>query len=329
MFPLRNELATRLLSCLPEELKAMPSNDFDQMPESRKDETARNTGGHTAAFVLLSAGLVLALAGVGYLLVQSNRQEQNLGDMRDGTQAQISKLGDATNALLEQRMETLTQELKDAQDTAASAIKQARSETHKQGTDIGKKLEAQQQEVADQIAQVKEVATTADSKITEVSSNVDSVKGDVNGVKDDVTGVKQTVAATQADLEKTGADLKRAMGDMGVMSGLIATNSKDLDALRQLGERNYIEFDLTKNQREKKVGNIVITLKQSDPKRNRYSVQIVADDKRVEKKDRSINEPVQLYVGGGHQPYEIVVNQVKKDEVVGYLATPKVTTAQR
>jgi uncharacterized phage infection (PIP) family protein YhgE len=307
----------------------MPSNDFDQTPESRKEETIKNTGGHTGAFIALTAGLVLALGGVGYLLVQSNQLNQNLGDMRDGTQAQISKLGDATNALLEQRMETLNQQLKDAQDTAANAIKQARSEAHKQGADIGKKIEAQQQEVADQIAQVKEVATTADSKITEVSSNVDSVKGDVSGVKDDVTGVKQTVASTQAELEKTGSDLKRAMGDMGVMSGLIATNSKDLDALRQLGERNYIEFDLTKNMREKKVGNIVIALKQSDPKRNRYTVQVVADDKRVEKKDRSINEPVQLYVGGGHQPYEIVVNQVKKDEVVGYLATPKVTTAQR
>jgi len=303
----------------------MSSNDFDQKPESRNDQPK----GHTGAFVVLSTGLVLALAGVGYLLVQSNRLDQNFGDMRDGTQAQISKLGDATSALLEQRMETLNQELKDAQDTAANAIKQARSEAHKQGADIGKKLEAQQQEVADQIAQVKEVATTADSKITEVSSDVNSVKGDVSGVKDDVTGVKQTVASAQADLEKTGADLKRAIGDMGVMSGLIATNSKDLDALRQLGERNYIEFDLTKNMREKKVGNIVIALKQSDPKRNRYTVQIVADDKRVEKKDRSINEPVQLYVGGGHQPYEIVVNQVKKDEVVGYLATPKVTTARR
>jgi len=137
------------------------------------------------------------------------------------------------------------------------------------------------------------------------------------------------VATAQAQLEKTTSDLKRAMGDMGVMSGLIATNGKDLQALRELGERNYTEFDLTKNMRDRKIGNVTISLKQSDPKRNRYSLQIIADDQRVDKKDKTINEPVQLYVGGGHQPYEIVVNQVKKDEVVGYLATPKVTTAQR
>lgn len=301
------------------------SNDTDRTPEIRNEEPKS----HTGAIAALSVGLVLALAGDGYLLVQSNRQNQNLSDMRDGTQAQISKLGDATTTLLEQRMQALNAEMKDAQDSANTAIKRARAEAQKQGKDISTKLEEDQQQVADQINQVKEFATTSDSKITAVSSDVNSVKGDVSGVKDDVTGVKQTVATAQAQLDKTSSDLKRAMGDMGVMSGLIATNGKDLQALRDLGERNYTEFDLTKTMRERKIGNVTIALRQTDPKRNRYSLQIVADDKRVDKKDRTINEPVQLYVGGGHQPYEIVVNQVKKDEVVGYLATPKVTTAQR
>jgi DNA repair exonuclease SbcCD ATPase subunit len=303
----------------------MSTNDTDRTPEIRNEEPKS----HTGAIAALSVGLVLALAGDGYLLVQSNRQNQNLSDMRDGTQAQISKLGDATTTLLEQRMQALNTELKDAQDSANTAIKRARAEAQKQGKDISTKIEEDQQQVADQINQVKEFATTADSKITAVSSDVSSVKGDVTGVKDDVTGVKQTVATAQAQLDKTSSDLKRAMGDMGVMSGLIATNGKDLQALRELGERNYTEFDLTKTMRERKIGNVTIALRQTDPKRNRYSLQIVADDKRVDKKDRTINEPVQLYVGGGHQPYEIVVNQVKKDEVVGYLATPKVTTAQR
>jgi len=303
----------------------MSNNDTDRTTEIRAEEPKS----HTGAIAALSIGLVLALAGDGYLMVQSNHTNQTLSDMRDGTQAQISKLGDATSTLLEQRMSALNSELKDAQDSANTAIKRARAEAQKEGKDISAKLEQDQQQVADQINQVKEVASTTDSKITAVSSDVSSVKGDVTGVKDDVTGVKQTVATAQAQLEKTTTDLKRAMGDMGVMSGLIATNGKDLQALRELGERNYTEFDLTKNMRERKIGNVTISLKQSDPKRNRYSLQIVADDQRVEKKDRTINEPVQLYVGGGHQPYEIVVNQVKKDEVVGYLATPKVTTAQR
>ena len=116
---------------------------------------------------------------------------------------------------------------------------------------------------------------------------------------------------------------------MGVMSGLIATNGKDLVALRELGERNYFEFDIHKKQADQRIGNVTLRLKAADPKRNRFTLEVLADDKRVEKKDRTINEPVQVYVGGSRQPYEIVVNQVKKDDVIGYLSTPKMTLARQ
>ena len=158
---------------------------------------------------------------------------------------------------------------------------------------------------------------------------MDGVKTDVNGVKTDVSSVKTDVASTRDGLDKTTSDLKRAMGDMGVMSGLIATNSKDLQSLRDLGDRNYVEFDLNKMTTQKKVGDVIISLKRSDPKHNRFTVTVTADDKLVEKRDRTINEPVQVYVHNSRQPYEIVVNQVKKDEIVGYLSTPKVTLARQ
>jgi len=119
------------------------------------------------------------------------------------------------------------------------------------------------------------------------------------------------------------------MGDMGVMSRLIATNSKDLAALRELGERNYFEFDLKKPEMTRKIGDVTLVLKKSDPKRNRYTVEVLADDKRVEKRDKGINEPVQLYVSNSRQPYEIVVNQIGKDQIVGYVSTPKVKLARR
>ena len=57
-------------------------------------------------------------------------------------------------------------------------------------------------------------------------------------------------------------------------------------------------------------------------------MDVRADDKLVEKRDKSINEPVQFYTARAHQPYELVVNEVKKDKVIGYLATPKVTVSR-
>ena len=180
--------------------------------------------------------------------------------------------------------------------------------------------------MATELAQIKD---TTSAKFNDVTTDVNGVKENVDGVKANVETVKTTVATAQSDIEATRSDLKRAMGDMGVMSGLIATNSKDLDHLRALGERNYFEFDITKDQKAKKVGDLTLTLKKSDPKRSRFTLDVLADDRHLEKKDKTINEPVQLYVSGNMQPYEIVVNQVTKDHITGYLATPKVKMARR
>jgi len=141
--------------------------------------------------------------------------------------------------------------------------------------------------------------------------------------------VKTDAAATRSELEKTIADLKSTRGDLGVQSGLIATNGKELAALRSLGERQYTEFRLSKEKSPTKVGDVQMRLKSADMKKNRYTIELIADDKLVEKKDKTINEPVQVYVAGNRQPYEIVINQVKKDAVVGYLSTPKVTLARQ
>jgi len=280
------------------------------------------SNGHIGLLVALCIGLALALAGDVYLWTQSNQLKSDLAQSQDNTQTQISKLGDATTALLQQRLEAINEDLKAAHDSADSALKRARFETQKQGKELAQRLDQQQQQVSGELTQLKDATTTASTKI-------DAVSTDVTGVKTDVTGVKADVASTQTEVEKHGTDLKRVMGDMGVMSGLIATNSKDLVALRELGDRNYIEFDLTKKDATKKIGDITLTLRKSDPKRNRYTVAVLADDKTLEKRDKTINEPVQLYVAGNRQPYEIVVNEVKKDEVVGYLATPKVHMARR
>lgn len=296
--------------------------DTFDTPTKSKDHNSS----HVGMIAALAVGLIVSLAANGYLWHQSSQTNQQLSDLRDSTQTQMAKLGDATTSLLEQRLQSLNDQLtstvQGTQTSLSAALKQARSQAQRQSDELRGKLEDQQQQVSGQLSELKDATSSADSKITEVAT-------DVTGVKTDVTGVKADVSTAQAGLEKTSADLKRAVGDMGVMSGLIATNSKDLDALRALGDRNYVEFDLSKNQAEKKLGNVSLVLKKADPKHNRYTVEILADDKRVEKRDKTVNEPVQFYTSNNRQPYEIVVNQLKKDEVVGYLSTPKVTMARQ
>jgi hypothetical protein len=171
-----------------------------------------------------------------------------------------------------------------------------------------KKAQAQTQ------AAISEVAQTANTKIGEVSTEVGNVKKDVS--------------ATKSELDKTISSLSRVTGDLGVTSGLVATNSKELSALKALGDRNYYEFNLPKTKAPLKLADITVLLKRADPKRNRYTVEMVADDKKFEKKDKNVNEPVQFYMSKYRQPYEFVVNEVQKDKIIGYLAQPKVQASR-
>ena len=286
-----------------------------------------STGSHHAGLIGgLAAGLVLALAGDAYLIVRSNNLNDQVAQTRQEAQTQIAKLGETTTNMLEQerqQLQAISDDFSGKVDTANSAVQKARRDARRASAQLSEqlssKIEQQQKAVGQEIGELKDATTTATSKLNE----------DVSGVKTDVGAVRTDLSTTQAKVDKTGADLKRAMGDMGVMSGLIATNGKDLQALRDLGERNYFEFTLKKGEMTKKVGNLTLTLKKSDPKHNRYTIAVLADDKTVEKRDRTINEPVQLYTGNSRQPYEIVVNQVQKDGVVGYLAAPKVSLARR
>jgi hypothetical protein len=147
-------------------------------------------------------------------------------------------------------------------------------------------------------------------------------------VTTDVGTVKTDVATTKSQLEQTISNLKRATGELDSHSSLIATNATELKALRELGERNYSEFTVNKSKQFTRVADISIELKKADPKKNRFTIEITADDKTVEKKDRTVNEPIQFYTSKARQPYEIVVNSVSKDKIAGYLATPKVMTGR-
>jgi DNA repair exonuclease SbcCD ATPase subunit len=144
-----------------------------------------------------------------------------------------------------------------------------------------------------------------------------------------VTGAKKDIEATKTDLEATKSKLDRATGDMGVMSGLIARNHDDLEELKRKGDRNYFEFTLQKSKTPQRVGPVQMALNKTDQKKSQYTMTVLADDKSIQKKDKTAGEPVQFYVKGSAKlaPYEIVVFDVGKNQISGYLATPKDNTA--
>ena len=125
------------------------------------------------------------------------------------------------------------------------------------------------------------------------------------------------VIGVRTDLDTTREDLKMAKSEMGT---LIARNHDEIDQLRRLGERDYTEFTISGKNRPQKIANVTIELKGVNQKRNQFNLAMVVEDKRFEKKNRTINEPIFFYTTGTHIPEEIVVNKVAKDSISGYVS---------
>lgn len=183
---------------------------------------------------------------------------------------------------------------------------------------LGKQQKEQNQQLAEQLGQVKESTVAASTRLDSISTEFGSARSDIDATRNDLVGAKTEISETRSDLQ-------RVRGDMGMMSGLIATSSSEIQKLRDLGDRNIYEFTLTKSAGMQKVGDIQLALSKADPKHNRFTLNLLASDKLVQKRDKNVNEPVQFYTSKARQVYEIVVNEVNKDKVTGYLATPKVT----
>ena len=268
---------------------------------------------------LLIGVIVLLAASNIYLFTQVERvktdNKNEMAKLSADLNGAIEKMRIDSSAAVQhsrQTIDTLQSQLREQRRAAERAVGQAKVDAQKRVETLQAQVATEQAQQQQAINAVKQTADTATTKLADVSTDVGTVKTDVQN--------------TKSQLEQTVANLKRVTGDVDNHASLIATNGKELDALKTLGERNYSEFTITKSKQPTRVADISVQLKKVDVKRNKFTIAITVDDKLVEKKDRTINEPIQFYTSKARQPDEIVVNQVRKDTIVGYLATPKVQT---
>ena len=223
-----------------------------------------------------------------------------------------------TQAALKQQNDALNQRLAKSED-----INQQLESDLKVVTD---KLNVTQSDLMAARKQNKVAAATYNKKLEAFGTNVNqqlSTKAsadDVNKLGTDVTGVK-------SDLDATKNSIQMARSEMGT---LIARNHDEIDQLRRMGQRDYFEFTVTRKAGSQKVGSIQVELKDTNTKKNQFTINVLADDKNFEKKNRSVNEPIFFYTGGSRQPLELVINKVGKNTASGYLSVPKpgATTAE-
>ena len=184
---------------------------------------------------------------------------------------------------------------------------------------VTKRLQITQGALKKAREEAQQAREAASDELAEMDSHVNDELA-TKASTDDVKSVSGEVVVVRTDLDSTKKDLEMARSEMGT---LIAKNHDDVETLRRLGERDYIEFTIAEKNKPQKVGDVTVELRSADPKKNQCNLAIVVDDKRTEKRNRTVNEPIFFYAHGSHQPMEVVINQVDKGKVVGYLSVPK------
>jgi chromosome segregation ATPase len=235
---------------------------------------------------------------------------------------------------LDSTQQAVATQLKTAQQSMqqdVSSLKDRLAQDEKANTDlqgdlnvVTKRLKITQGQLKAARAEAAKLNDETSQKLTALDT---SVKGELatKASSDDLKNVDTKVGGVRTDLDSTRDDLKMARSELGT---LIARNHDEIDQLRRLGERDYVEFTVTGKNKPQKIGNVTVELKSVNQKRNQYSVFMTVEDKRFEKKNRALNEPVFFYVSGTRLPEELVINKVGKDQVSGYVSIPKANTPQ-
>ena len=254
----------------------------------------------------LPAIIVLGLIALGGLAFGWNASSK-----LDSTQQAVATQLKATQQSVQQDMSSLKDRL--AQDEKSNTELQGdlKVVTTKLKITQGQLKKAREEAAKLNDATSKQVAALDTSVHSELATKA---------TNDDVKTVDTKVVGVKTDLDATREDLKMARSEMGT---LIARNHDEIDQLRRLGERDYVEFTIVGKNKPQKVGNVTVELKGVNEKRNLFSAAVTVEDKQFEKKNRAMNEPIFFYLSGTHIPQEIVVNKVGKNTISGYVSIPK------
>jgi len=252
------------------------------------------------AVIVLAAVSVLGLGVAWNATTQAKRAEQTLARQT------------GQNKLVGQDLQALNQRL--------TQTEEVNTQLQNELVAVTDKMKMTQGEVTTARRQNSEIRDDYSKRLTSVQSelagkanaeDVKSLGGDVNGVKSELESAKNNLDMTRTEF-----------------GTLIARNHDEIDQLRRVGERDYFEFTLTGKGNRSKVGDLMVELRATNVKKNQFTVALYVDDLRLEKKNRAIDEPIYFYTRGTRVPLELVVNQIGKDKVVGYMSIPKAQSAQ-
>jgi chromosome segregation ATPase len=285
--------------------------EVKDMQDTTQNTEVRNSG---KGWKIAGGIVVAALIGFNiYLMNKVGDIETSSQSERAAMTAEVSSL----QATLSEQTGTHQREISALQEsvekTKAEAADRARSEARRGADQLSKLIAKKEQEQQDmflaEIGTVRGETDTNRKGIETVSTRVEGVQGELDQTRENLSETSDLLASTQKDVDG--------------ISGRVGTHEAAIERLKLQGQRDVTKFQLPVSKERTKVDTIQMRVKDINVKKNRYTLEVMADDRIVTHKDRLLNQPVEFYVTGVAQPYEVVVTDIERDQVTGYLATPK------
>ena len=273
------------------------------------EEILQETKGSQGAPRWVVVGLLVPTVIAGWALWSSSNATRNAHQAEQSATAQVQSLNS--------NIDKMQQRLADSE--------QARAQAQSQLDTVNTQLKKTQGSLGHERKDSKQFRDEYGKQIADVQDNVKGVKTELatKASADDLKAVSGNVSGVRTDLDATKQGLQMARSEFGT---LIARNHEEIDQLRRMGQRDYFEFTLANKGDKQKVGSVTVELRGTNVKKGLYTIRLGVDDMNLEKKNRSVNEPIFFYTQGSRSSLELVVNKIAKNKVTGYLSTPKTGT---
>jgi hypothetical protein len=284
--------------------------DDNQTTPSDSAAQRRSTGAVVSFVSVVVAGILLL--GTGYYAYTTRGiLDSRLADLDEGLNRRLAEQIQG----IRRDTASLTTDIAAVTERATSAAHEAGA-ARELGTALKRAHDRTARTVGTQAADIKAIQQAARTLETQMTARIEAVSTEVRQVAGGLSGTRNDVADNRRQIMA----LKTEVGTQ------VANNTKAVAELQRVGEREWLEFDVVKSSRpaSPKVANVRIQLAKTDVRKGKYDVVLHFDDRQIERKDRTIGEPVQFLVGPERQRYELVVTDMERDRIRGYLSVSSV-----
>jgi chromosome segregation ATPase len=168
------------------------------------------------------------------------------------------------------------------------------------------------------------------SRLTGIESNQREAAERVAQLQNEVMDLKRQIASAKEESSATGERIKQLQeqqqASTNELSGLnqrMMSNQTAITDLSTRVERKRVDFDVIKNKPAEILSGVHLTLKRADPSRQEMdgTLQLGANSPDLSIRGQGIQKPILFHMPGDGTPIELVVTQVAKNRVVGYVMT--------